>query len=282
MTKLALLAAAAAAALATSPALARPMTATDMHMMHRMGSPAVSPDGRYAVFTLSDTDLAANKRSNTLYVLDLKKAGAAPQPIAGAEKGHDAMFASDGSLWFLMAAGDHDQLFRMAIGATPAQVSNFTGDIGGFKVAPNGSHVVVWADRDLRCGDLACAGLPAKPETGSGRTYDQLFVRHWDTWAEPGVKSRLFGFAVDGGKLAGNGTPLTGSLVGDTPSKPFGGGEEIAFSPDGSTVFFTLREAGRIEPLSTNLDIFQVPSNGSAAPVNLTDANDATDTLPSV
>jgi dipeptidyl aminopeptidase/acylaminoacyl peptidase len=279
MTKLALLAAAAVAALATSPALARPMTATDMQMMHRMGSPAVSPDGRYAVFTLSDTDLAANKRSNRLYLLDLKKAGAAPQPIAGAEKGHDATFTSDGSLWFLMPVGDDDQLFRMAIGGTPAQVSNFKSDIAGFKIAPNGSHVVVWADRALVCEQLDCVSAPKR---GSWRTYDQLFVRHWDTWAEPGVKSRLFGFAVEGGKLAGNGTPLTGSLVGDTPSKPFGGGEEIAFSPDGSTVFFTLREAGRIEPLSTNLDIFQVPSNGSAAPVNLTDANDATDTLPAV
>jgi dipeptidyl aminopeptidase/acylaminoacyl peptidase len=282
MTRTTLLLAAAAAALATSPALARPMTATDMHMMHRMGSPAVSPDGRYAVFTLSDTDLAANKRNNKLYLLDLKKAGTAPQPIAGAEKGHDAMFADDGSLWFLMAVGDRDQLFRTTIGGTPIQVSSFTGDIGGFKVAPSGDRVVVWADRDLRCADLNCADLPKKPETGSGRTYDQLFVRHWDTWAEPGVKSRLFGFTVEGGKLAGAGIPLTGNLVGDVPSKPFGGGEEIAFTPDGRTLFFALREAGRIEPLSTNLDIFQISENGSTAPVNLTDANDATDTLPTV
>jgi dipeptidyl aminopeptidase/acylaminoacyl peptidase len=282
MTRTTLLLAAAAAALATSPALARPMTATDMHMMHRMGSPAVSPDGRYAVFTLSDTDLAANKRNNKLYLLDLKKAGTAPQPIAGAEKGHDAMFADDGSLWFLMAVGDRDQLFRTTIGGTPIQVSSFTGDIGGFKVAPSGDRVVVWADRDLRCADLNCADLPKKPETGSGRTYDQLFVRHWDTWAEPGVKSRLFGFTVEGGKLAGAGIPLTGNLVGDVPSKPFGGGEEIAFTPDGRTLFFALREAGRIEPLSTNLDIFQISEDGSTAPVNLTDANDATDTLPTV
>jgi dipeptidyl aminopeptidase/acylaminoacyl peptidase len=282
MTRIALLAAASAAALLSAPALARPMTATDMHMMHRMGSPAVSPDGRYAVFTLSDTDLAANKRNNRLYLLDLTKAGAAPQPIAGAEKGHDATFAGDGSLWFLMPVGDHDQLFRMPIDGAPVQVSSFTGDISGFKVADNGSRVLVWADRDLRCVDLACAGLPAKPESGTGRTYDQLFVRHWDTWAEPGVRSRLFAFPVDAGRLSGAGVPLTGSLVGDTPSKPFGGGEEIALTPDGRTAFFTLREAGRIEPLSTNLDIFQVPADGSAAPVNLTDANDATDTLPTV
>jgi dipeptidyl aminopeptidase/acylaminoacyl peptidase len=282
MKTFALFAAAAVAALASSPAVSRPMTATDMHMMHRMGSPAVSPDGRYAVFTLSDTDLAANKRNNRLYSLELTKAGVAPQLLAGAQKGHDAMFSGDGSLWFLMPVGDHDQLFRMTIGGAPQQVSNFTTDISGFKVAENGSRVVVWADRDLRCADLACASLPPKPEKGSGRTYDQLFIRHWDTWAEPGVRSRLFGFAVAGGKLAGNGVPLEGQLVGDTPSKPFGGGEEIALSPDGSQVFFALREAGRIESLSTNLDIFQSAADGSRPPVNLTDANDATDTSPVV
>jgi dipeptidyl aminopeptidase/acylaminoacyl peptidase len=250
--------------------------------MHRLGSPEVSRDGRYAVFTISTTDWTKNKRVNTLHLLDLSKPGAAPQPIAGAQKGHDAVFGPDGSLWFLIPVGDQDQLFRMPIGGKPVQVSSFKGDIGGFKLAPSGDRLVVWADRDLRCADLNCAGLPPKPKTGSGRTYDQLFVRHWDTWAEPGVKSRLFGFAVAGGRLAGKGVPLTGKLVGDTPSKPFGGAEEIAFSPDGRTVFFALREAGRIEPLSTNLDIFQVPSDGSAAPVNLTDANDATDNLPTV
>ena len=43
-----------------------------------------------------------------------------------------------------------------------------------------------------------------------------------------------------------------------------------------------MREAGRIEATSTNLDIFAAPADGSAAPVNLTDANDATDNLPTV
>jgi dipeptidyl aminopeptidase/acylaminoacyl peptidase len=282
MIKRSLLLAAAAAALAASPLAARPMTATDMHSMHRLGAPEVSPDGRYAAFTISTTDWAKNKRVNTLHLLDLTKPGAAPLPIAGAQKGHDAVFGPDGSLWFVMPAGDQDQLFRMRIGGKPVQVSNFKGDIGGFRLAPSGDRVVVWADRDLRCRDLNCVGLLEKPKTGSARTYDQLFVRHWDAWAEPGVKSRLFTFAVAGGKLAGAGVPIEGNLVGDTPSKPFGGAEEIAFSPDGRTVFFALREAGRIEALSTNLDIFQAPSDGSAPPVNLTDANDATDTLPNV
>ena len=272
----------AAAALAAAPLAARPMTATDMQSMHRLGTPEVSPDGRYAVSTISSTEWDKNKRVNTLYLLDLTRPGAAPQPVAGSEKGHDAVFGPDGSLWFLMAVGDTDQLFHKPLGGKPVQVSAFKGDVGGFRLAPSGDRVAVWADRDLRCADLNCAGLPPKPKTGSGRTYDQLFIRHWDTWAEPGVKSRLFGFPVAGGKLAGNGVPLTGGLVGDTPSKPFGGAEEIAFSPDGRTVYFALREAGRIEPLSTNLDIFAAPSDGSAPPVNLTAANHATDNLPTV
>jgi len=282
MTKPLLFLASAAAALAASSAYARPMTATDMQSMHRLGAPEVSPDGRYAVFTVSTTDWDKNKRVNTLYMLDLTRTRVTPQPVAGAAKGHDAVFGRDGSLWFLMLVGDTDQLFRKPAGGAPIQVSNFKGDVGGFRLAPSGDRVVVWADRDRRCADLNCIGLPPKPGSGSGRTYDQLFIRHWDTWAEPGVRSRLFTFPVAAGKLAGAGVPIEGNLVGDAPSKPFGGAEEIAFSPDGRSVYFALREAGRIEPLSTNLDIFAAPADGSAPPVDLTAANKATDNLPAV
>ena len=272
----------AAAALAASPAAARPMTAVDLQSIHRLGTPDISPDGRRAVFTLSTTDWSKNKRVNTLMSLDITRAGARPQPIAGAEKGHDAVFGSDGSLWFLMPVGDQDQLFRMAPGGSPVQVSAFKGDIGGFKIAPSGTEAVVWADRDLRCPDLNCASVPETKAIGSGRTYDQLFIRHWDTWETPGVRSRLFTFPIAGGKLAGSGIPIEGNLVGDTPSKPFGGGEELSFSPEGRTVYFALREAGRTEELSTNLDIFAAPADGSAPPINLTVANHATDNLPTV
>jgi dipeptidyl aminopeptidase/acylaminoacyl peptidase len=170
----------------------------------------------------------------------------------------------------------------MAPGGAPAQVSDFHGDVGGFKVSDSGNMVVVWADRAQWCRTFECKGLAQPDKIGSGRTYDQLFVRHWDTWAEPNTRSRLFAYPVAAGKLQGEGRRITGQLVGDTPSKPFGGGEEVAVSPDGRTVYFALREAGRTEELSTNLDIFQAPTDGSALPANLTDANDATDTLPTV
>ena len=91
LTRLALAASAAAIAFTATPAVARPMTATDMHMMRRLGSPTVSPDGRYAVFTLSTTQLDANKRNNVLHVLDLTKPGSAPRMDAAEPLGFVAM-----------------------------------------------------------------------------------------------------------------------------------------------------------------------------------------------
>ena len=281
MIKHTLTAAAAAALIAATPALARPMTATDMHMMHRLGSPSISPDGRFALFTLSSTDLAKNKRNNPLHLLDLTRPGATPQPVAALRSAHDATFGADGAIYYLAPVKERDQLFRMAVGGKAVQMSDFGADISGYKVSASGNRVIVWADRP-DCPDLACAATSLAPKpAGSGRVYDQMFVRHWDTWAEPGTRSRIYGFPVVGGKL-GREARVTGNLVGDTPSKPFGGGEEIALSPDGRTVYFALREAGRIEPTSTNLDIFAAPADGSGAPVNLTDANDGTDTQPTL
>lgn len=282
MIKRSLLLAAAAAALAPAMASARPMTATDLQSMRRLGAPEVSPDGRTAVFTLSTTDFDKNRRNNVLYSLDLTRPSAAPVPVAGAEGGHSAVFGPDGALYFLKAVGERDQLHRMPWGGQATAISDFGADISGFKISPTGGHVIVWADqRD--CPDLACAATTfLAPEPGSGKVYNELFVRHWDTYAELGTRSRIYSFPIENGRLSGFGTRVTGELVGDTPSKPYGGGEEIAISKDGRTVYFALREAGRIEPTSTNLDIFAAPIDGSAAPSNLTDANDGTDNLPTV
>ena len=281
MNRILLAATVAAAALVSTPSLARPMTATDMHMMHRMGSPSVSPDGRTAIFTLSSTDMKAGKRSNPLMMLDLTRP-ASPRAVPGLTKdAHDAVFAADGSIYYLAPVKERDQLFRMTLGGKPVQISDFGGDVSGFKLSADRSRVLVWADTK-DCPDLACAYTTFAPRPeGTARVYDELFVRHWDTWSVPGTKSRIYAFPIVAGKL-GKEARVTGNLVGDTPSKPFGGGDEIDLSGDGKTVYFALREAGRIESTSTNLDIFMAPADGSAAPVNLTAANHGTDTLPTL
>jgi dipeptidyl aminopeptidase/acylaminoacyl peptidase len=81
---------------------------------------------------------------------------------------------------------------------------------------------------------------------------------------------------VDGGDAV----DIMKAMDVDSPSKPFGGTEEFTFTPDGTSIVFSARDVGREEAWSTNFDLFVAHIDGSAAPRNLTDDNDAWDTQP--
>ena len=285
-----MLASLAALALVQAPAaFARPITATDLASMRRLGAPAVSPDGNWAVYQLSETDLGANRRFTDLYLLDLRTAGAQPRRLTATpgKSEHDAHFSADGRwLYFLSNASGSDQLWRIALPTgAPEKVTDFNTDVGGYLLSPGGDRLAIWTDRPLACATVNCEDMPMPvppAQGGSGRVYDESFVRHWDTWATPGVRSRIFTFPMTDGRPQGRGVAVMGTLNGDSPSKPFGGAEELAFSPDGRTLYFAMREGGRGEPNSTNLDIYAVPADGSAPPTNLTAANRGMDTTPAV
>ncbi|QNE30591.1 S9 family peptidase [Sphingomonas sp. NBWT7] len=257
----------------------RPLTIEDVTMLSRIGAPTVSKDGRWMVWAQRETDIDADRGRYDLWRLDLSRAGAAPQKLlADPQKDENDPQIVDATVYFTM----DDAIWSIPVtGGTPRKLTSFVGGFNGFKVAPTGDRIVVWADRLPGAPSLEQPMVKKRADAGVGRTYDKLFVRHWDTWAD-GTRQQLFVLPLTAAGARGNGKAVVGALVGDTPSKPFGGAEEVAWSPDGRTLYFALREAGRIEPTSTNLDIFAVPADGSAAPVNLTDANDATDNLPTV
>jgi dipeptidyl aminopeptidase/acylaminoacyl peptidase len=162
------------------------------------------------------------------------------------------------------------------------QASNFKADVSGFKISPNGQTFAIWGDIARDCGEFGCDtdGDTSKPGPGTGRAYDRLMVRHWDQWETPGYYSRVFTVALEAdGKLSSSAIAMDGTLVGDAPTKPFGGGEEISWSADGSAVLFTLRHADAHEAKSTNLDIYRSALR-AANPVNLTADNAGMDTTP--
>lgn len=279
LTAASLLAIAAAAV----PAGARPLTIDDVTMLSRVAAPAVSPDGRWLVWAQRETDLAANKGRYDLWKLDLTARDARPAPLAAdpAVNERDPQIVGD-IVYFSSNHGGEEAIWAVPVsGGTPRKLSDFKGGFGGFKVAPTGDAILVWADRLPGARSLAPAAAKAAPDAGEARGYDQLFVRHWDTWAD-GTRSQLFVLPLGAAGAPGDGHAIVGALIGDTPSKPSGGGEEVAWSPDGKTVYFAMREAGRIEPLSTNLDIFAAPADGGSAPTNLTADNKATDSQPVV
>jgi len=280
----ALLASALSPLLLATPATARPMTESDLATFNRLGAPAASPDGKWVAYQLTTTDLAANKRSTGLYLLDIASRNA--QAIAIADSpGHNEsapVFARDGQhLYFLSNRSGTAQVWRVALPTgEPMQVTSSATDISGFSLSPDGARLAVWADVKQGCSLEGCADSKAKL-AGSGREYDRLFVRHWDSWREPGTYSRIYAYALGSdGKATGPGRSISGSIEGDAPSKPFGGGEEIAWAADSSAIAFTVRKSDGDEPRSTNLDIVWQPLAEGAAAVNLTQANQATDSLP--
>lgn len=265
------------------PATARQLTIEDVTMLSRVSSPAVSPDGHWLVWQQRETDLAGDRGRYDLWRLDLTAKGAKPEKLIGewAVNETSPQFSHDGkTIWFQSDKGGEDNVWAIAVtGGAPTQVTDLKGGIGGFKVAPTEDKMLIWADRLPGAPSSEPAMVKKRDDAGNGRTFDQMFIRHWASWSD-GTRSQLFVLPMANGKAAGYGKAIEGGLVGDSPSKPFGGGEEVSWSADGKTVFFALREAGRIEPLSTNLDIFAAPADGSAAPANLTDANDGMDNLP--
>ncbi len=282
-----LISAAALAAALSAPVLARPMTEVDLATLKRIAAPTASPDGRWVVFQMTETDAATFKRATGLWLIDRNAKDTAPVRVADtADKNETApAFHPDGSLYFLSNASGKSQVWRVdPRGSGPAtQVTDTAADVSGFKISPDGKRLLAWGDIARECTDFGCNAEDkgALPGPGTGRLYKNGvgFVRHWDSWETPGTYSRPFVFDLSVGK-ATNARPLDQRLPGDSPSKPFGGGEELAWSADSRDVFFTLRVADRDEPTSTNLDIYRAVVDGLFAPVNLTADNTATDTLP--
>lgn len=264
----------------TTAADARPMTPEDLATFNRLGDHAVSPDGKTLVYALTRTDLAANKRTTALYRIDIGKPEAPAVQIGDRPDASESSpaFSPDGKHLFFLSGG---QVWRVAVtGGEPKQVTNAAADLSGFALSPDGMHLAVWADLAEDCTLAGCTDT-SEPVMGSGRVYDHLFVRHWDEWEVPGTYSRVFAYALGAdGAVDGDAVELTRNLTGDAPTKPFGGGEEIAWFADSSAVAFVMRKADADEPNSTNTDIIVSPVDPDQPVVNLSAANLAADTLP--
>ena len=253
----------------------------DMIALNRLGDPQVSPDGRRVVYSVTATDVAANRRSGALFMMDLQNPGE-PVRLAINEGGaNTARWGSDGKLYFLSGRSGTSQVWRAAADGTgPVQVTNLPLDVNAYRLSPDAAKVLVSLAVFPDCPDLACTVDRTKAvadDPATGQVYDRMFVRHWDTWAD-GTQNHLFAVNADG---SGAPVMVTRGFDGDTPSKPFGDESEFVFAPDGGSIVFSARVAGQSEPWSTNFDLFRTNGlGGDGTFENQTDANDAWDTGP--
>ncbi len=272
----------AALALGATPAPARPQPFThhDMISMRRLSSPRVSPDGTQVAYVLRTTDMAANRGRTDLWLVGVDGADAPRQLTTHPDADTEPTWAPDGkSLFFLSSRGGSSQVWRLPVsGGEAVQVTKLPLDVGAFRLSPDGTRLAVALDVFPDCATLECNTQREEERSkrkATGRTYDKLFVRHWDTWKD-GRRSHVFVVPVAGGAPV----DVMKGMDADSPSKPFGGAEEFTFTPDGKSVVFAARDVGRTEAWSTDLDLFVAPIDGKAKPRKLTEKNRATDTSP--
>ncbi len=267
--------------MSTLPTLAEshPFNAQDLVTMKRLSDPQASPDGKSIAFVLRETDLDANKGRTDLWMVGLD--GSEPRRLT-THKASDwnPRFAPDGkSLFFLSTRSGSPQVWRLPLaGGESQQMTDLPLGVGNLLVSPDGKHIAFSIDVFVDCKDLKCTAerLDETAEAPtSGRVYDRLFIRHWDTWKD-GRRSHLFVHKIGGGDPP---VDVSAGMDADVPSKPFGGPEEIAFTPDGSGLVFSARDAGDGEAWSTDFNLYHAPIDGSAAPKRLTE-NPAWDTHP--
>lgn len=255
-----------------------PLTVHDLVAFDRISDPRVSPDGKTVVFVVSALDLDANKRRTDLWIAGID--GSAPRAFTRHEASDwSPRWSVDGRwVYFLSTRTKSSQLWKIAVdGGEAVPVTSLPLDVGSFALSPDGATIAL--SLEVFPGTTVAETKKRLDEEGTrkatGRIYDRLLFRHWDSWAD-GRRSHLFVMPASGGDPV----DVMKAMDAHAPSRPFGGSEEYAFTPDGKGIVFTAKDVGREEAWSTNYDLWLAPTDASAAPRSLTASNPASDTSP--
>jgi dipeptidyl aminopeptidase/acylaminoacyl peptidase len=263
----------------TQAAETQPFNVRHLVALERASEPSISPDGRHVAFTLRTTDLEANKGRKDLWLLDTAS-GAVRRLTTHPASDSQPQWLSSRSVAFLSNRDGKTQVHAIDIdGGEARALTELALEPDNLRVSADGRLLAFSLEVFPDCPDLACTAKRDKDLAASkatGKVYDSLFARRWDTWSN-GKRNHLFVMPVAGGAPV----DLTKGLDADCPTRPFGGVEDYALSPDGTWAALSAKAPmGSREAWSTNEDIWLVPTDGSTPPRNLTEDNPARDSQP--
>jgi dipeptidyl aminopeptidase/acylaminoacyl peptidase len=242
----------------------RPFTFDDMMKLKRVAEPYLSPDGKWAAFTVTDVSLEENKKTNHIWIIPVA-GGDARQLTNG--KGEDGVrFSPDGKqVLYISSADGSSQVWTHSFDTTngmlsgePHKLTSIATEASAAIWSPDGKSILFVSGVYPDCRDEACNKSRDEERSKSkvkAQVFTHLLYRHWNAYGD-GKRSHLFILPVAGG-TAVDLTP------GDHDVPPFslGGQDQYAFSPDGKEIAYA-SNLDEVEATSTNTDVFVLPTSG--------------------
>lgn len=228
------------------------LTPEALWAMGRIGSSSVSPDGKRIVYTVSYYSVKANKSHTVIYIMNADGSENTLLTTGAASEMEPAWIKGGQKIAFLTSEGGSSQIWEMNIdGSGRKQLSNYEGDIEGFRFSPDGSKVVFISQ--VKYGKRT-SDLYPDLDKASGMVIDDLMYKHWDEWVQ--YVPHPFVASFDGNKV-GQATDILQGEPYESPMKPFGGIEQIAWSTDSKQIAYTCRKkTGKEYSVSTDSDIY--------------------------
>ena len=223
------------------------MTPEVLWAMGRIGSYSASPDGKHIAYQVAYYSVKANKSHHVLHVMDAD--GKNQRKLTTSTKNEtDAAWLSNDRIAFITGG----EVWAMNIdGSNRQQLSNTNGEVEGFLFSPDKQKIVIIKSLPYH------GSIQKNPDDlpkATGRLVTDLNYRHWDHYVET-IPHPFVGDVTANGIV--NLTDILENEPYECPMAPFGGTEQLAWSPDSKTIAYTCRKKEGVEyAISTDSDIF--------------------------
>ena len=229
----------------------RMMTPEALWAMGRIGSYEASPDGQHVVYQVGYYSVKQNKNHQVIYVMNCDSKGSNQRLLTTSNKSEtDPTWLDNETIAFISGG----EIWSMKLdGSDRKQLSKTDGKVEGFKFSPDRQKVIILMSIPFH---EVIKENPSDLPKATGRRVTDLMYRHWDHYVEsiqhPFVYTVGNAFAV-----ANNATDILDGEPYECPMEPFGGIEQLAWSPDSKTIAYTCRKKTGLEySISTDSDIF--------------------------
>lgn len=226
----------------------RLMTPEAMWAMGRIASAEASADGKKIVYQVGYYSVKENKSRQVICITDANGKNNTQLSTAAASETDPTWvngriaFLTGGEIWSMEQDGSNRR-----------QLSKTDGSVEGFKFSPDGKKVIII--KSLPFNDIIQKNPDDLP-LATGRRITDLMYRHWDHYVET-IQHPFVADVNDDGTIDSTMTDILEGEPYECPMEPFGGIEQLAWSPSSKTVAYTCRKkTGRDYAISTDSDIY--------------------------